>query len=169
MHFVLIIICIKLSTMHILHLELNVKSTYFHRYFNGHKMRCPGKLLYAQIRLPHGGSKNNSRCSCTCFLFQDFACRNCCLAVLFILYVMIRYYQILCFSNAKPISWDKYTDISPNDNMDMKSSNDWNEIIVNVDFELQPKLLQVLYMLCTNLQRIWSQTFVTWVSDFSFN
>jgi len=46
------------------------------------------------------------------------------------------------------------------DNMDMKSSTNWNEIIVNVE---QP----VFYLLCT-LQRMGSQTFVKCVSDFSF-
>jgi len=49
------------------------------------------------------------------------------------------------------------------DNMDMKSSTDINEIIVNVE---QPSC-QVFHLLCT-LQRMGSQTFVKCVSDFSF-
>jgi len=49
------------------------------------------------------------------------------------------------------------------DNMDMKSSTDWDEIIVNVE---KPSC-QVLYLLYTS-QRTGSQTFVKCVSDFSF-
>jgi len=47
--------------------------------------------------------------------------------------------------------------------MDMKSSTDWNEIIIYAE---QPSC-QVFYLLCT-LQRMGSQTFVKCVSDFSF-